>query len=161
MSNGKLHCLDREGKVRKLMIDPTECQFKLCLHKKEFDKVVRIIKQAKLSGHAIIAYLQKKGYPQVALHFVQDEQTRFNLAVDCGNIDVALQAAYALDSKENWQKLGAEALKQGSSSQCPSSRSRTALTTRWTWPSWSLSNGQLVAVLHSQAQGAAWATRRR
>ena len=112
-SNGKLHCLDREGKVRKLMIDATECQFKLCLHKKEFDKVVRIIKQSKLSGHAIIAYLQRKGYPQVALHFVADEQTRFNLAVECGNIDVALQAAYALDSKENWQKLGSEALKQG------------------------------------------------
>ena len=112
-ANGKLHCLDREGKVRKLMIDPTECQFKLCLHKKEFDKVVRIIKQSKLSGHAIIAYLQKKGYPQVALHFVADEQTRFNLAVQCGNVDVALQAAYALDSKDNWQKLGAEALKQG------------------------------------------------
>ena len=112
-SNGKLHCLDREGKVRKLMIDPTECQFKLCLHKKEFDKVVRIIKQSKLSGHAIIAYLQKKGYPQVALHFVADEQTRFNLAVDCGNIDVALQAAYALDTKDNWQRLGDEALKQG------------------------------------------------
>ena len=112
-SNGTLHCLDREGKVRKIAIDPTECQFKLCLHKKEFDKVVRIIKQAKLSGHAIIAYLQKKGYPQVALHFVQDEQTRFNLAVECGNIDVALTAAGVLDSKENWQRLGMEALKQG------------------------------------------------
>jgi len=112
-ANGTLHCLDREGKVRKIVIDPTECHFKMCLHKKEFEKVVRIIKQAKLSGHAIIAYLQKKGYPQVALHFVQDEQTRFNLAVECGNIDVALQAAGALDNKENWQKLATEALKQG------------------------------------------------
>jgi coatomer protein complex subunit alpha (xenin) len=52
--------------------------------------------------------------PQVALHFVADEQTRFNLAVDCGNIDVALQAANALDTKDNWQRLGNEALKQGS-----------------------------------------------
>jgi len=30
---------------------------------------------------------------QVALHFVSDEQTRFNLAVECGNIEIALQAA--------------------------------------------------------------------
>ena len=96
-----------------MLVDPTECQFKLCLHKREFDKVVRIIKQSKLSGHAIIAYLQRKGYPQVALHFVADEQTRFNLAIDCGNIDVALQAAYALDAKDNWQRLGTEALKHG------------------------------------------------
>jgi coatomer protein complex subunit alpha (xenin) len=112
-ANGKLHCLDREGKVRMVSIDSTECQFKLCLHKKEFDSVVRIMKRSQLSGHAIIAYLQKKGYPQVALHFVLDQQTRFNLAVECGNIDVALQASYALDSQDNWQQLGAEALRQG------------------------------------------------
>ena len=49
----------------------------------------------------------------MALHFVQDEQTRFNLAVECGNIEVALKSAHALDSKESWQKLGQEALKQG------------------------------------------------
>ena len=113
VSGGQIHVLDREGKVKKLEVNMTECHFKLCLFKKEFERVIRIIKQSKLSGHAIIAYLQKKGYPQVALHFVSDEQTRFNLAVECGNIDVALQAASALDCKENWQRLGHEALKQG------------------------------------------------
>ena len=30
---------------------------------------------------------------QVALHFVKDESTRFNLALECGNIEVALEAA--------------------------------------------------------------------
>jgi coatomer protein complex subunit alpha (xenin) len=113
VSGGTIHCLDREGKVRKMLVDVTECQFKLSLHKKEFERVIRVIKQSKLSGHAIIAYLQKKGYPQVALHFVSDEQTRFNLAVECGNIEIALQAAQALDNKENWHRLGAEALKHG------------------------------------------------
>ncbi len=29
----------------------------------------------------------------MALHFVKDERTRFNLAVECGNIEVALQSA--------------------------------------------------------------------
>ena len=48
-----------------MLIDTTEYMFKLCLHRKEFDRVVRIIKQSRLSGHAIIAYLQKKGFPQV------------------------------------------------------------------------------------------------
>ena len=113
VSGGTIHGLDREARVRKMAVDVTECAFKLSLYKKEFERVIRIIKQSKLSGHAIIAYLQKKGYPQVALHFVSDEQTRFNLAIECGNIEVALVAAHALDTKENWQKLGAEALKQG------------------------------------------------
>jgi coatomer protein complex subunit alpha (xenin) len=43
---------------------------------------------------------------QVALHFVADEPTRFNLALQCGNIEVALQAAQALDKKDTWYKLG-------------------------------------------------------
>ncbi|KAE8238012.1 hypothetical protein A4X13_0g8552 [Tilletia indica] len=37
-----------------------------------------------LVGQAIIAYLQKKGYPEIALHFVQDKCTRFDLAIECG-----------------------------------------------------------------------------
>ena len=34
-----------------------------------------------------------QGFPEVALHFVRDEKTRFNLAIECGNIEVALQSA--------------------------------------------------------------------
>jgi coatomer protein complex subunit alpha (xenin) len=48
------------------------------------------------------SYLQQKGFPEVALHFVRDERTRFNLAVQCGNIEVALQSAQELDDKDTW-----------------------------------------------------------
>ena len=47
-----------------------------------------MVRNSKLYGQAIIAYLQKKGYPEVALHFVKDGKTRFNLAIECGNIEV-------------------------------------------------------------------------
>ena len=47
-----------------------------------------MVRNAKLVGQSIIAYLQKKGYPEVALHFVKDEKTRFGLALECGNIEV-------------------------------------------------------------------------
>ena len=49
-----------------------------------------MVRTAKLVGQSVIAYLQKKGYPEVALHFVQDQRTRFSLALECGNIDVSL-----------------------------------------------------------------------
>lgn len=45
-------------------------------------------------------------WTQVALHFVKDERTRFNLAVQCGNIEVALQSAQELDDKDTWYRLG-------------------------------------------------------
>lgn len=51
-------------------------------------QVLHMVRNAKLVGQSIIAYLQKKGYPEVALHFVKDEKTRFSLALECGNIEV-------------------------------------------------------------------------
>ena len=49
----------------------------------------------------------------MALQFVKDERTRFNLAMDCGNIEIALESAKLIDDKNCWHKLGTEALRQG------------------------------------------------
>lgn len=74
-------------------VDTTEYMFKLALLQRKFDTVLAMIRGAGLTGQSIIAYLQQKGFPEVALHFVRDERTRFNLAIECGNIEVALQSA--------------------------------------------------------------------
>lgn len=44
---------------------------------------------------------------------MKDEKTRFNLALECGNIEKALESARNLDDKECWHRLGVEALRQG------------------------------------------------
>ena len=44
---------------------------------------------------------------------MQDEKTRFGLALECSNIEVALEAAKALDDKDCWERLGEAALMQG------------------------------------------------
>ena len=106
-------CLDRECKPKVLSIDPTEFRFKLALINRKYDEVLHMVRTAKLVGQSIIAYLQKKGYPEVALHFVKDEKTRFALALECGNIEVALTAARTLDDKQCWERLGEVALLQG------------------------------------------------
>ncbi|GKD34758.1 coatomer subunit alpha-1, partial [Tanacetum coccineum] len=67
----------------------------------------------KLCGQAMIAYLQEKGFPKVALHFVKDERTRFDLALNSGNIQIVVAAAKEIDEKDHWYKLGVEALRQG------------------------------------------------
>jgi coatomer protein complex subunit alpha (xenin) len=112
-------------------IDPTEYKFKLALVNRKYDEVLHMVRTAKLIGQSIISYLQKKGYPEVALHFVKDEKTRFGLALECGNIYIALESARALDdkvihsfsffsknhfsssTKACWEKLGEAALMQG------------------------------------------------
>jgi len=85
----------------------------LALVERKYDEVLQMVRGAKLVGQSIIAYLKERGYPEVALHFVKDEKTRFALALDCGNIDVALEAAKALDDKSCWERLGEAALQQG------------------------------------------------
>ena len=113
--NGVLHCLDRKSVPRRLRIDSTEYRFKMALEKQRFGDVLRIIRSpnSTLCGSAIIAYLQKKGFAEVALHFVQDNRVKFDLALECGNIEIALEAATALNESDAWRRLGAAALRQG------------------------------------------------
>ncbi|XP_051150876.1 coatomer subunit alpha-1-like [Andrographis paniculata] len=108
-----IFCLDRDGKNLPIIIDATEYIFKLSLLRKRYDQVMAMIKNADLCGQAMIAYLQQKGFPQVALHFVKDERTRFNLALESGNIEKALECAKKIDDNDYWYRLGVEALRQG------------------------------------------------
>lgn len=107
-----LYCLDRECKLRNIEIDTTEALFKLALERRDYSEVMRMVKHSRLCGQAIISYLQEKGYPEVALHFVHDNKTRFKLALACGNIQVAMNVAQELGD-DAWRQLGVEALRQG------------------------------------------------
>jgi coatomer subunit alpha len=108
-----LFCLDREGKVRVLEIDATEALFKLALEAKNYPEVMRMVKHSRLCGQSIITYLTEKGYPEVALHFVTDNKARFDLALACGNIKVAMSVAKELGDAAAWRQLGIEAFRQG------------------------------------------------
>ena len=109
----KVYALDRSVRPIILTIDPTEYLFKLALVNRKYDEVLYMVQNAKLVGQSIISYLKNKGYPEVALHFVKDEKTRFALALECGNLEVALESAKSMDDKQVWERLGEMALKQG------------------------------------------------
>ncbi|KAJ1346487.1 hypothetical protein KIN20_001277 [Parelaphostrongylus tenuis] len=108
-----LYCLNREATPVEVPVDPTEYRFKLALINRRIDEVLNMVKSCTLVGQSIISYLEKKGYPEIALHFVKDERTRFGLALECGNLDVALEAAKVCDDKAIWEALGEAALIQG------------------------------------------------
>ncbi|XP_022113123.1 coatomer subunit alpha [Pieris rapae] len=109
----KVVCLDREARPKILTIDPTEYRFKLALVTRQYDQVLHMVRTAKLVGQSIIGYLQEKGYPEVALHFVKDARTRLSLALQCGNIEVALEAAKSIDEPDAWDQLAKAALATG------------------------------------------------
>lgn len=111
--NATLFALDREGVLRTIRYDATEYLFKQALASREYARVLELIRTGNMCGHAVIAYLQKSGYPEVALHFVDDPSTRFGLALECGNLDVARDCATAVNKPEFWHRLATEALRQG------------------------------------------------
>lgn len=108
-----VYCLDRAAKPKVLQIDPTEYRFKLALVKRNYEEMLHIIQTSSLVGQSIISYLQKKGYPEIALQFVQDPTTRFELAIECGNLEVAVEMAKQLDRPQLWTRLSSEALSHG------------------------------------------------
>ncbi|KAK1245632.1 hypothetical protein MKX07_004701 [Trichoderma sp. CBMAI-0711] len=108
-----VYCLDRAAKPRILRIDPTEYRFKMALVKRNYEEMLHIIRTSSLVGQSIISYLQKKGYPEIALQFVQDPTTRFDLAIECGNLEVAVEMAKELDKPKFWTRLATEALSHG------------------------------------------------
>ncbi|CAK7273063.1 hypothetical protein SEPCBS119000_005453 [Sporothrix epigloea] len=108
-----VYCLDRSAKPKILQIDPTEYRFKMALVKRNYEEMLHIIQTSSLVGQSIISYLQKKGYPEIALQFVQDPTTRFELAIECGNLDVAVEMAKELDKPKLWSRLSSEALSHG------------------------------------------------
>jgi coatomer subunit alpha len=134
----QLFCLDREARPRTIAIDTTEAQFKLALANKRYNKVMQMVRSSRLCGRAIVAYLQSKGFPEVALHFVREPHTRFRLALACGNIEAAMESAFSLEQMQQnasgdgkdggrrvWGELGSEALRQGNHQVVEMSYQRT------------------------------------
>ncbi|GMM28573.1 coatomer subunit alpha [Martiniozyma asiatica (nom. inval.)] len=113
VSGTHCYCLNRNGEVEDIIFDPTEYRFKKALINKNFKEVLRLIKSSNLVGENIISYLQLKGYPEIALQFVQDSETRFELAIECHNLEIALFEAQKIKNKSTWEKLGMESLAQG------------------------------------------------
>jgi coatomer protein complex subunit alpha (xenin) len=111
---GTIYCLNRKRNAVSIEVDMAEARFKLALAQERYTDVMKMVKHSRLCGQAILSYLQKKGAPQVALYFVEDHQTRLNLALECGNIKVAVESATELDSAQSWDKLGVAALQHAS-----------------------------------------------
>jgi coatomer protein complex subunit alpha (xenin) len=108
-----VHALDRTGAVLVLAIDPTECHFKLALASGDQGRIDHLIANSNLAGQAIIAFLREKGHAATALQFVKDPSSRFELAVECLQLEEAISAAEQLNSPTVWNRLGEEALLMG------------------------------------------------
>lgn len=109
----QLWFITREGKVQFQTLENVELSFKLALQQERFRDVLKIIQSKKLHGQALVAYLHKHSFPEIAMHFVSDPLIRFNLALECGAMDIAKATALDLNTPEVWRKLSETAARFG------------------------------------------------
>lgn len=109
-----LYTFDIENSLKKVEVQREECLFKLALSNEDMPAVKNYIKTApKNEGSAMVAYLQKRNYPAVALSMATDSDSKFQLALKSGNLQSAYESATAMKSPEKFEKLANEALLQG------------------------------------------------
>lgn len=108
-----LHVFNRESALQKLEIDATEYLFKLSLENHRYHDAIRIIRSNKVDSQAIIGYLQRNGFEDIALYFVTEPRAKFNLALRCGKLEIAEECARELNEPAIWTLLADEALRQG------------------------------------------------
>lgn len=85
----------------------------MALEQKHYREAIRVIRSSKVDSQAIIGYLERNGFEDIALYFVTEPRARFNLAIRCGNLDIANECALQLNEPAIWNELAAEALRQG------------------------------------------------
>lgn len=110
---GNLTILDRKRVLRTITYDATEPHFKRSLARREYADVVRAIRSGSMCGQAVLSYLQRAGYPEIAMHFVEDTATKFGLALECGDLDVAHSCAEKMKDADLWLRLARESTARG------------------------------------------------
>lgn len=113
LSNSELIHFTSNGTINQFSINCDEFVFKRHIQKTDIKKVKAFVNSKTTPGNALIAYLQQKNYPFVALSLASDEKTKFQLALKAGNLRKAYEAAEVLESKECYSTLANEALNQG------------------------------------------------
>lgn len=105
--------IDTRGVFRIVHFDASEIRFKYSLDRRDYRTMSSIISSGDLVGQSMIAYLCRKGHPKLALKYVKDTQTRFDLSLECLDIDMAFSMAQKLDIFSCWERLSNEAMVHG------------------------------------------------
>lgn len=108
-----LYGLNRKANIVIQFVDMSEIIFKVALEMNDLDTMVKIISSGVLIGQSVISYLHKNGYPQLALKYVKEPITRFELALECADMQTALDLAKTIDKEHCWKRLADASLLAG------------------------------------------------
>lgn len=111
--DSKVFCMNRNCVLKIIAIDSREFKFKQAVIKGDRGAMFQSLRTLGTLTRAEISFIVKKGYPGLALKFVEDHATRFPLALEASNMDEALKSAIVIDEKRCWKKLAEHAMRVG------------------------------------------------
>jgi len=121
-SNNQVLVFTRNVEAKYMALNMIEATFKETLWRRDMVNVKHLIKHFRLAGKSILRYLQSKGYPEIAMLFVSDKQTKFELALECGEVEVAVETVMEMEKESGkgskkttkcWEDLASYAMKTG------------------------------------------------
>lgn len=107
-----LFCLDRYGQGRRITLNAMEYKFRQAVMGGDRSVILDTIRQMKQLKPSEIAFLAKKNYPDLAMHFVKNPRVRFQLALQGFRLVEALRSAEMLKDDKCWQMLAYTAMLQ-------------------------------------------------
>lgn len=105
--------LDRNCDVCFMDIKSCEYQFKAAVFRGDEDEINRLACSGDMVGESMLKFLKEVGRADIAVFFVKDPFVRFSLAVELHDLDLAVDSAHQLDSKDHWNKVAEMAMLSG------------------------------------------------
>lgn len=113
-AQNRVYLIDREFGIVCYTVLLSTIEFKTLVMRGDFDQALAILPTIPPEQHTQIArFLEGRGYVKEALDIATDPDYKFDLAIQLGDLDTALDIAETLDTESRWKQLGELALSQG------------------------------------------------
>ena len=113
-SLNRLILVDKEFSVISYKLLLSVIEFKTLVIRGELDSANQVLKSIPHEQHNGIAeFLEAKGYVGEALAVATDDNYKFDLAMQLGKLEMAMEIAAVLDIPQRWKQLGEVAMSKG------------------------------------------------
>ncbi|GLC41850.1 hypothetical protein PLESTM_001257800 [Pleodorina starrii] len=113
-AQNRVFLIDKEFNVVSYTLLLSMVEFKARITAGELDSAMELLPSIPQDQHNSVArFLEAKGMVSTALQVATDQDYRFDLAVQLGDLEVAQAIAVTLDSMPKWKQLGEMALTAG------------------------------------------------
>ncbi|UJR16031.1 hypothetical protein I4U23_002945 [Adineta vaga] len=113
-NENRLYLGDKEMSIVSFELSLSVLEYQTAVMRKDFETADQVLPTiAKEQRTRVAHFLEKQGYRQQALSVTLDNEHKFELALQIGNLQVCYELAVELENEQKWLQLSEVATKQG------------------------------------------------